>query len=319
MPILDTKVTIIIPNWNGASWLMRCLKALENQSFKQYSITVVDNASSDDSVKWLKTSKPHVQTIQLDQNYGFAYAVNTGIKAAKTPFIVLLNNDTEPEENWLYELIHALENASSDVLSASSCMLSLDNHEVIDDAGDFINWAGDARKRGHGRLASEYQEKCLVMSACAGAACYKREFFEKVGLFDENFVTYLEDVDIGLRAQLQGYKCVYVPTARILHKGHGSSIARPLYVEFITANRLSIFFKSIPARLLLLYSMRLIRGQANFFIAYNNWEASFRGYKRFFLLLPKLIRSRRKNVAKIAISHDEIEKLLTWPSDIGIF
>ena len=217
------KVTVVIPNYNGLKFMEPCFKALNMQICRDFEILVVDNGSTDGSVEWLKEHK--VPSIFLDTNTGFSGAVNVGIKASKTPYVILLNNDTEPDCHYIGEMIKAIER-SPKIFSVSSKMIQLYDHSKMDDAGDMYTLMGWAFQRGVGRPSSGYNHVCRVFSACAGAAIYRREVFETIGYFDEMHFAYLEDIDVGYRARIYGYDNIYCPTAIVYHVGSGTSGSR---------------------------------------------------------------------------------------------
>ena len=184
------KVTVVIPNYNGLKFMEPCFKALEMQICRDFEILVVDNGSGDGSVEWLKEHE--IPSIFLETNTGFSGAVNVGIRASKTPYVILLNNDTEPDCHYIGEMIKAIER-SPKIFSVSSKMIQLYDHSKMDDAGDMYTLMGWAFQRGVGRPSGGYNHVCRVFSACAGAAIYRREVFETIGYFDEMHFAYLED------------------------------------------------------------------------------------------------------------------------------
>lgn len=302
--------SIIIPNWNGMNWLPGCLAALKNQTVQDFEIIVVDNGSNDDSVPYIRSRYPAVRIITFRKNCGFSKAVNEGIKKASGKYIVLLNNDTLPEKEWLISLLNAIRVAPVEVGSLASLMISMDNPSLTDDAGDYLDWYGLAFKRGHGELTIRWTEKEPVFSACAGAALYRREFLERTGLFDEKFGSYLEDVDLGLRGNLLGFTCVFIPSARVLHKSHGSAMPSGEYVFHVTKNRVMLLLKNIPSILLLGNARTLISGQILAFRINKNPISSLRAYMYLVFLLPKILYDRCCFLPRVVLSIDAIDILL---------
>lgn len=239
------KVTIIIPNYNGLKFMEPCLKALEKQSEKEFDVLVVDNGSLDGSVEWLK--ERGIPSVFLPENTGFSGAVNVGIRKASTPYVILLNNDTEPEPDYVRELLRMMDR-SHKIFSASSRMLQLYHKELIDDAGDMLSLPGWAFQRGVGQPSGGYQRPCRVFAACAGAAIYRREVFETIGYFDEAHFAYLEDIDVGYRARIYGYDNVYCPTAVVYHAGSGTSGSKynPFKVKLAARNSIYLNYKNMP-------------------------------------------------------------------------
>jgi hypothetical protein len=248
----DPAVSVIIPTWNGRSLLDVCLPSLEKQSRRDFEVIVVDNGSTDGTEAYLRESWPAVRLIRFDDNRGFAAAVNTGIRAAAGEIIVLLNNDTEADADWLEKLCGALEENPS-AGSCASKVVRYDDRSIIDSAGDELGLLAD--QIGHGAPDSSwFSQPRHVLTACAAAAAYRRELFDRVGLFDERFSSYLEDVDIGIRAQLVGLTCLYVPGARIAHMGSATAQrigGTRLYL--LLRNSLFIFFQYMPRSVLLLW------------------------------------------------------------------
>ena len=215
-----TKTTIIIPNYNGLHFLPPCMDALAAQTVQDFEILVIDNGSTDGSQEWLR--EHNIPAVCLPENTGFSGAVNVGIREAKTPYVILLNNDTEPLPSYVEELQKAIE-ASPRIFSVSPKMIQLYHKELIDDAGDMYSLLGWAYQRGVGPETERYDRPCHIFSACAGAAIYRRQVFEEIGYFDEMHFAYLEDIDVGYRAKIAGYYNRYCPTARVYHVGSGTS------------------------------------------------------------------------------------------------
>lgn len=304
------KITVIIPNWNGEKWLPSCLNAVKNQTFQHFRTIVIDNGSRDRSRSILRDSFPWAETILLPENRGFAAAVNIGIRAAETEYVALLNNDTIPSPDWLLALYDAIRAAPRDVAALASCMTMMDDPGLIDDAGDTLSWFGSALKRGHGHPKGEYQQEEEVFSACAGAALYRRALFEEIGLFDEKFGSYLEDIDLGLRLQLAGYRCRYIPAAEVMHKGHGSAIRKKQYIINMTRNRVLLVVKNIPFPLIIRTLPYLIAGQVWHGVLYRNLFASSAGYLSCIRLIPGILEDRRMIQKKRRRSDDQVRSLL---------
>ncbi len=306
----QAKATVVIPNWNGARWLPGCLGGLAEQTFRDFHVVVVDGASHDGSVAYVRETFPAVHVLTLDRNYGFAAAANAGIRVNRSPYVVLLNNDTVPRPQWLGALVDAIEQAPDAVGSIASKMLSMNDPERVDDAGDLLTWQGAAYKRGHGCAAQEYDRPIEVFSACGGAALYRRVFLDDVGHFDERFFAYLEDVDLGLRGQLRGYRCLYAPNAEVLHHGYGSQTRRARYIRLVTRNRLLLLLKNVPAPLLLAHSLDLVYGQFYFVVAYGRPLQSLSGYLLFLRELPHVWRERRAILRNGRIANSDLASRL---------
>lgn len=240
------KTTVIIPNYNGLQFLGPCLDSLAAQTAREFKILVVDNGSTDGSVEWLKVRG--VPAVFLSENTGFSGAVNAGIRAAETQYVILLNNDTTVDPGYVEALERAI-GRSSKIFSVSSRMLQMSAPELMDDAGDMYSVLGWAYQRGVGRPAKHYDKPRRVFSACAGAAIYRRDVFEKIGLFDELHFAYLEDIDVGFRAKLAGYENVYCPEAVVYHVGSGTSGSKynPFKVRISARNSVYLNYKNMRA------------------------------------------------------------------------
>ena len=206
--------TVVIPTWNGRCLLDACLAGLGGQTWRDFEIVIVDNGSTDGTASWMQDRYPDVQVIANDRNLGFAAAVNQGIRASASRYVVTLNNDTEPAPGWLAALVATAERDPSVGMCASK-MLFADRPGVINSTGIYLDRTGIAWDRRGGEPDDERgTEPVEVFGPCGGAALYRRTMLDEVGLFEEDFFAYLEDVDLAWRARLAGWRCLYVPAAR---------------------------------------------------------------------------------------------------------
>lgn len=240
-------VSVIIPNYNGEHFLKECLEALKRQTFDDMEVVLVDNASTDDSIKLAKELYREIRVIELHDNTGFAYAVNRGIEAAKGEYVLLLNNDTIVFPNFVknqYKMIKG----KPDVFSCSALMIQNQNHELVDDAGDELAVLGWGFAPDRDKPVSGCGVPHEVFSSCAGAAIYRKAVFDEIGLFDESFFAYLEDMDVGYRARLAGYRNLYNPYAKVYHLGSASSGSRhnAFKVELSARNSMYMMKKNMP-------------------------------------------------------------------------
>lgn len=312
-------VSVIIPNWNGHHLLARCLESLEAQTYGNFETIVVDNGSVDESCTLVAERFPQVRLIRLCSNTGFANACNVGIEASNAKYVALLNNDTEARKPWLGSLVATMESSSGDVACITSKMLQLDDSTLIDDAGDYLTWHGGAFKRGHGRASAEFGDTEEVMLPCAGAALYRRDVLEEMDGFDSRFFAYLEDVDLGLRIRLGGYRCIYDPGAEVLHQGRGSRIQTELYIFLTTRNRGYVFAKNIPAMLLLKRLPYLVYGWVFFLVVHRGAWMYWRGTFALVKNIGYLLKKRREQARRTSLTSEEIDDLLRteWP-EIGV-
>jgi GT2 family glycosyltransferase len=244
-------ISIVIVNYNGKKFLDDCLSSLNRQKFRNFEIILVDNGSSDDSVSFTRENYPGVIMVENKTNLGFAGGTNTGIRLANGEFILTLNNDTITDTQMLEEIVRPMQ-LNSNVGVCGTKMILPDGR--INSTAICISHSGAAWDRGMDELdMGQYDNQEEVFGACAGAALYRRSMFEEIGLFDEDFFLYSEDVDLAFRAQLAGWKCLYVPSARVVHvhggtAGPGSEMA----VYFLNRNLLWYILKNFPIRALFL-------------------------------------------------------------------
>ncbi|WP_028591726.1 glycosyltransferase family 2 protein [Paenibacillus massiliensis] len=255
------KVSVVIPNYNGDIYLQDCLCSLKNQTFTDFEVILVDNNSTDNSINLAQSVLPSITIIKLASNLGFSKAVNTGIMRSQGEFVVLLNNDTIAYADWLFNLVHCIEQDTS-IFSCSSKMLIYHDPCLVDDAGDTYTIFGNAYQEGHGQHKHFFDKDQDVFSACAGAAIYRRSLFDKIGYFDERFFAYLEDVDIGYRGRLYGFRNVLCSTAEILHIGSATTGGgfSPLKVKLSARNNIFLIYKNMLLVQILLNSPFLLLG-----------------------------------------------------------
>jgi GT2 family glycosyltransferase len=250
--------TLAVLNYDGRELLERTLPSVVAQRGGEASVLVLDNGSSDDSRDYLEREWPQVRTVALERNVGVAAALNRCVQEARTQYVALLNNDVELDPRWLEHLLAPLEEDPA-IVSASGKMLRWDRREVIDTAGDSMRWSGAVVNRGRGELdRGQYDVAGPVLSACAGAALYRRSAFADVGPFDEDFWSYLEDVDWGLRARLAGFESRYEPAAIAFHMG-GATTGRDWrrYAPVQRRNLFLLVLKDYPAGALLRHGPRV--------------------------------------------------------------
>ncbi len=256
-----SEVTVVIPNYNGMSYLETCLRSVSRQTGVSMELLVVDNGSTDGSREFIREHFPKIRLLCLKKNLGFCGAVNRGIRAAKTPYVILLNNDTEVCPGFVYELWKAIR-ADEKRFSCGARLLQYENRELLDNAGDFYCALGWGIASGKGKPASYYPCGRKIFSSCAGAAIYRRELLLKLGGFDEAHFAYLEDIDLSYRARIQGYYHWYEPKAQVFHVGSGTSGSRynRFKVLHSAGNNLYLLYKNMPWPQILLNSPFLVAG-----------------------------------------------------------
>ncbi len=240
-----TFISVVVVNYNGQHHLERCLPSLAAQTYPAFEVVVVDNASTDGSVEWLAAHFPNVRVVGAPHNLGFAAGNNLGIRQARGDLIATLNNDTEVEPDYLERL--AAPMCEPRVGACAALMLEFEHRDRIDSAGIGLDRAGFAWNLHAGQRAENLGETREVWGACAGAALYARAMLDEIGLFDEDYFGFYEDVDLAWRARRAGWKCLFVPGARVYHV-HGGSFrhgsAQKLYL--LARNRWWTTLKNYP-------------------------------------------------------------------------
>jgi GT2 family glycosyltransferase len=262
--ILVTQVDIIIPNWNGKDWLRACLNSLLQQTFTDFEIILVDNNSTDGSVELVKQNYPQVQVLELNENTGFSGAINRGINSGTAPYICMFNNDAIAEPDFLENLLKSLKAKEVEGFAIAAAQVTFYHQpNIINSAGLFVGADGIGRDRGFQQENGANFESGLEVFGTSGvAALFKREMLKEVGLLDEDFFLYSEDVDLCYRAQLAGYRCLYVPNARVRHIGSASSEKiSGKAVRLASRNGVLTIIKNFPLSILILYLPAIILGQ----------------------------------------------------------
>ena len=240
------EVSVVIPNFNGIAFLDSVLASLEGQTLSNFEVILVDNGSTDGSCSFVTANYPWVHLIELSENFGFCGAVNAGIRAAKAPYVLLLNNDTEVKEDFVEEMLAAIRRHKN-AFSCGARMVQYHDRDRLDDVGNYYCALGWSFARGRGKDIHAYETEDKIFSACAGAAIYRKKIIEKIGYFDEEHFAYLEDTDIGYRARIYGYENWYAPKAIVYHVGSGTSGSR--YNQFKTRyssrNNIYLIYKNM--------------------------------------------------------------------------
>lgn len=212
------RATIVLPNLNGAGWLEGSIESLYAQTVPDFELIIVDNGSTDESLHTAReyAKRENCILIENSANTGFSAAVNAGIRLAKAPYVLLFNNDAFAKPDMVERMLEAIEKDGR-IFAVQCLMLRHYEPEKADDAGDYVSLFGWPFKRGDGLPASRYTKPRRVFSCCGGAAMYRKAILDEIGLFDENFFAYFEDVDIGWRANSLGYQNRIEPAAQCTH------------------------------------------------------------------------------------------------------
>lgn len=315
------RAAIVVLNWNGIDDTMACLPSLLAQTYKESTIVVIDNGSTDDSLSiiepFVAEHSAKVHLIRNQENKGFAGGVNTGISWAieqKYDYIALFNNDAVADPNWLSTLVDSLE-LSPDAGIATGLLLHEDG-KTIDSTGDWYSIWGlpFPRNRGNNTVFAPKDE--LVFGASGGATLYRTKLFEDIGLFDERFFAYYEDADISFRAQLADYKVTYNADAIAYHKQGATSKKIPGFAVHQTFKNLPLlFWKNVPNRLLPIVGPRFLLAYllmyGNSFTHGTGWAAT-KGLWKSLVYLPSTLRERRRIQVNRRASDSYIQSIL-WP------
>jgi GT2 family glycosyltransferase len=244
-------ISVVILNWNGQQVVEKCLKSLQEQTHSPLELIVVDNGSTDGSAELVKKGFPDVKLIVNKNNLGFGGGNNVGIKASQGRYIMMLNNDTRLDPHCIEELRRCIEESDQYGACASKILLEYEDN-LIDAAGIVV--CPDGLSIGRGRLekGNTYDEEAEVFFASDCACLYRREMLEDIGLYDEDFFAYADETDMGWRAQLAGWKCIYNPKAVVYHF-HSASAGTysPFKAYLVERNRIWVAIKSFPISLLL--------------------------------------------------------------------
>ncbi len=295
------KASIIIPNMNGAGWLKDSIESIYSQTISDFELIVIDNGSTDESLEIARSYKQreNYTLVENSENTGFSAAVNVGIRLAKGEFAVLFNNDAFAEPDWLEHLIRAAEE-DENIFAVQSLMIRHYERDICDDAGDYVTVFGFACKRGDGMYWKRYTKKQRIFSACGGASLYRKSILDEIGVFDELFFAYFEDVDISWRANSLGYKNIYCPDAKCYHIC-GATTGAVRYNDFksVQSGRNSILlpYKNMPIIMFLINFLPLLLGyvlKTVMFSIKGHGKPYIKGARQAFAAMPKIKKPKFK-------------------------
>lgn len=312
---MKTRVAVVIPNWNGADYIRECLNSLQNQTLKPH-ICVVDNGSTDTSVEIIEKEFPGVQLLTFKDNAGFAGGVNRGIKPLLKKdfeFIALFNNDAVADKHWLKNLIAAADTNKKRGIVTGKFMRMDRTH--IDSTGDQYSTRGMPFPRGRNQTdRGQFDTAEEVFSGTGGASLYRVKMLQEIGLFDEDFFAYFEDVDMSFRAQLAGWKVWYEPKAVAYHHVSGTSSKLGDFTRLhAIKNFILLYNKNMPGVLFWkykpLFTFQLIKlklgalrdGKLRVFIS---------AFFKAAALCPSTLKKRRKIQRNRTVSVSYIDQLL---------
>lgn len=308
------KVSIIVVNWNGERFLKDCLQSLSRQTYAQREIILVDNGSTDSSIRFVNESFPAVKIIQLSENRGFAGGNAEGLKVCQGEFIALVNNDTRVHDMWLENLMQPMVEGPKIGICAPKIII--DGPGKINSAGDGLTTAGVGFNRGLWSDRVLYNCREPIFGGCGAAVLYRRKMVEEIGFLDEDFFLYDEDTDLNFRAQLVGWKCVYVPDAVVHHKGNATAgRLSDLHVYHHTRNLEFVWVKNMPTALMLRFAHHKLVQEIGSFcylcLRHMRWAPFFSGKRDALKMLPIMLKKRREIQERRRVSNRYIKGLLT--------
>ena len=311
--------SVIIPNFNGARFLHTLLSALQRQTFTDFEIILADDASTDESVALAESIDPNIRVIVNRKNLGFVATCNLAVDAARGRMVVLLNNDTEPEPIWLAELAKVVCAHPEAAIVTSKLLLFTERHK-LHTTGDLLGHNGIPQNRGIWEEdRGQYDKDLYVFSGSGGGSAFRRDIWQQLGGFDEEFWMYLEDVDYGFRAQLAGWQAVFAPRARLYH--HLSATAGgALASYYVGRNTIWMIAKNMPTALLLRNLPSIVWAQLSVTMdALQNFRgeaarARLRGQLSGLLGLPRQLRKRQLIQQRRRIDDNTLATRLTETS-----
>lgn len=315
------RVDVIIPTYNGRDHLAICLPALARQTYRDFHVIVVDDASSDDTIDIVSALMPSATLLRLERNAGLAQGINLGIGTGTSELVAFLNNDTEPEPGWLAALVDAIDRHPEAGAVASKLML-FDQRHRFHAAGDTYSVRGVPGNRGVWETdTGQFDREEQVFGACGGAALYRRAALEDIAAIDDavldpDFFMYCEDVDLAWRLNLRGYQTIYVPSAVVYHRLSATG-GGPLASYYVARNTIAVLIKNVPGPILRSHWRAILSQQVRTF-----WQAlphlrepaaraRLRGMLAAPQMLPLLLAKRRRIQATRRVPLGAIRKLLT--------
>jgi GT2 family glycosyltransferase len=299
VPTPQPLASIVIPNWNGAHLLAPCLESLRHQTYRPIETIVADGASCDESQALVTGRFPDVRWLALSRNRGYAGNVNAGFRAARGAVLLVLNNDAAAEPDWVAASVETLR--SDERLGSVAAKLLFGDRVTVNSAGDALTRSGRPVQLGANQPdGPEWQTARPLFGASGGAAAYRRAMLQDVGVLDEAFFAYLEDVDLAFRAQLRGWTCAFQPAAVAVHRERGSATGGGVLASYWNGrNGIRLLVKNVPSGLLrpmlggmLRFQTRRAREAAR---AWRGKEAraTLRGQLAGLLHLPDHLAARR--------------------------
>ncbi len=319
-------VSVIIVNYNGREYIQRCLESMSRQKYDKFEIVIVDNSSQDDSLVVIKNSltglrlDKRAKIIELDRNLGFAGGNLKGLLYAAGRYIATLNNDAEAHEGWLTSLVKVMDCNPDAGLCASKILQY--NSNIIDSAGDGFSKSLQGFKRGDGESSDKYSKREYVFGACACAALYRKKMLEEIGFFDDDFFLIHEDTDMNLRAQLTGWRVLYVPEAIVYHKVRSSiGYMSDTAIYYTIRNRDLVRIKNISINVLIRCFPEFVIGIfaefVYFVLKYKKLKLYIYAKKDVIKMLPYMMKKRSLNLKQQKVANSYLINTMTplWKRD----
>ena len=331
--VKPTLISVVIVNWNRRDLLRACLDSLAAQTFTDFEIIVVDNGSTDGSAAMVREFPRPIHLIENRENRGFCAANNQGFSVSQSEYIALLNNDAEADPGWLQAMLDAIQIkpdvGETDIGMVASKILVWEDPRIIDKCGHLIYPDGQNRGRGHGQIdQGQFNRKEEVLWPDGCAALYRRAMLDEVGGFDEEFFAYADDAELGLRARIAGWTCLYAPGAVVKHhRGATLGLNSARRLTLIERNRVLLVVKLFPWNLLWTNgAYHLIRVGAGMAAALRGKGeirrypgakgkltaamALLKGTLSALPLIPSMMRKRRAFRSKHRLSPKQVRRLL---------
>ena len=305
---------IVIVNFNAGDNLRRCMAALVAQTKTDFEVRIVDNASTDGSLRYVPADDRFL-VIHSGKNVGFAAGCNLGARDCAAPFVVFLNPDAFPEPNWLKALIGAAE-SHPDAAMFGSLQISAVDSNILDGAGDCYSCFGVPWRGGYGQPVKPLPDYAEAFSPCGAAALYRTEWFARLGGFDEKFFCYIEDIDLAFRVRLLGGRCMQVNSAIVRHVSGATSGTESDFTMYHSArNRFWTIIKNAPGWLLCIVAPLHIAFSAYLLFRFgrsSTASAIRKGLLAGFAGLPGVWSERRKIQAARMASIGDIARAINW-------
>lgn len=313
--MINPKVAVVVLNYKGWRDSIKCVQSLLEQTYQNFHIVLIENGSGDQSADKLSQLKdPKLTFIQEPVNHGFTGGVNIGIRWAQEhnyEAVALLNNDAWADKNWLTNLVDAMQKTKASVVTG--LLLSTDGKH-IDDAGDIFSTWGIPSLRDENKPTDQAPESGFIFGATGGATLYRTDLFESIGLFDNVFFAYNEDVDISWRAQLAGHQIYYENSARAYHKHSATSKKMPGFTtRQVFKNLPVVVIKNVPFPMIIPIGIKFVLiywAFVLFKILRGEGVATLKGVMQSVLLWPHALKERRRIQKHKVVTNDYIKSIL---------